>query len=185
MDSGLALGVILVRVAIAIGGLKAALIAPAVVAVFLIAGLWRQLRGIDSSATVPQVEIQLLRSISIFSALPAPSLEGIARDLEALAVTEGTVVIRQGEHGDCYYAVAEGELAIERDGRLVQVVARGDGFGEIALIRDVPRQATVTAVSDATLYTLHKERFVQAVTGHMPAMVTVGTIISGHLGDDE
>ncbi len=185
MDSGLALGVILVRVAIAIGGLRAALIAPAVVAVLLIAGLWRQLRSIDSSATVPQVEIQLLRSISIFSALPAPSLEGLARNLEALTVTEGSVVIREGEHGDCYYAVAEGELAIERDGQLVQVVARGDGFGEIALIRDVPRQATVTAVSDARLYTLNKELFVQAVTGHIPAMVTVGTIISGHLGDDE
>jgi hypothetical protein len=185
MDSGLALGAILVRVAIAIGGLRAALVAPAVVAVLLIAGLWRQLRSIDSSATVPQVEIQLLRSISIFSALPAPSLEGLARNLEALTVSEGSVVIREGEHGDCYYAVAEGELAIERDGQLVQVVARGDGFGEIALIRDVPRQATVTAVSDATLYTLNKELFVQAVTGHMPAMVTVGTIISGHLGDDE
>jgi len=154
------------------------------VAVFLLAGLWRQLQKIDSSATVPQVEIQLLRSISIFAALPAPSLEGVARDLEPLTVSQGTVVIREGERGDCYYAVAAGELAISRDGQLLEVVSRGDGFGEIALIRDIPRQATVTAATDASLYTLHKERFVQAVTGHATAVSAVGTIITKHLGDD-
>ncbi|HXP33598.1 MAG TPA: MFS transporter [Acidimicrobiales bacterium] len=185
MDSGLALGAILVRVAIAVGGLKAALFAPAVVAAILIAGLWRQLQKIDSSATVPQVEIQLLRSIPIFAALPAPSLEGIARDLEPLAVAQGTVVIREGERGDCYYAVADGELDISRADQHLQVVTRGDGFGEIALIRDVPRQATVTAVTDASLYTLHKEQFVQVVTGHTKAISAVGAIIDRHLGEDK
>jgi len=134
---------------------------------------------------VPQVEIQLLRSISIFAALPAPSLEGVARDLEPLTVSQGTIVIKEGEGGDCYYAVAEGELAISRHGRLLQTVSRGDGFGEIALIRDVPRQATVTAVTDASLYTLDRELFVQAVTGHVTAISAVGTIITGHLGDDD
>ena len=179
MDSGLALGAVLVRVAIAIGGLKAALFAPAVVALLLIAGLWRRIRKVDSSATVPQVEIQLLRSISIFAALPAPSLEGIARDLEALTVSQGTVVIKEGDRGDCYYAVAEGELAVSRDGQFLRTVSRCDGFGEIALIRDVPRQATVTATTDASLYTLDRELFVQAVTGHATTISTVGRVISG------
>ncbi len=185
MDSGLVLGAVLVRVALSIGGLRAALFAPAVVAFVLIAGLWRQLKKIDSSATVPQVEIQLLRSLSIFAALPAPSLEGVARDLELLTVPEGTVVIQEGERGDCYYAVAEGHLTISRRGQPVDEVSRGDGFGEIALIRDVPRQATVTATSDVSLYALHKDLFVQVVTGHMTAMSTVRTIITGHLGDEE
>jgi MFS family permease len=185
MDFGLVLGAVLVRVALAFGGLKAAVVAPAGVAVLLITGLWRQLRNIDASATVPQVEIQLLRSISIFAALPAPALEGVARDLEPLSVPPGTVVITEGERGDCYYAVAHGDLAISRHGQLVQVVSRGDGFGEIALIRDVPRQATVTATTDASLYTLRKEAFIQAVTGHARAISAVGTIISRHLGHDE
>ena len=184
MDCGLALGAVLVRVAIAIGGLKAALFAPAVIALLLIAGLWRRIQKIDASATVPQVEIQLLRSISIFAALPAPSLEGIARDLTALTVSQGTVVIKEGDRGDCYYAIAEGELAISRDGQFIQMVSRCDGFGEIALIRDVPRQATVTAATDASLYTLDRELFIQAVTGHATAISAVGRIISGHLGDD-
>ncbi len=185
MDFGLALGVVLVRVAIAIGGLRAALFTPAVVALLLIAGLWRPLKRIDVSATVPQVEIQLLRSIPIFAALPAPSLEGIARELQPVAVSSGTVVINEGERGDCYYAVAQGELAISRQGRVVQTVSRGDGFGEIALIRDVPRQASVTAVTDASLYSLHKELFVQTVTGHTIAASTAGTIIARHLGDED
>jgi hypothetical protein len=184
MDSGLALGAVLVRVAIAIGGLKAALFGPAVVALLLIGGLWRRIRKVDASATVPQVEIQLLRSISIFAALPAPSLEGIARDLEALAVSQGTVVIKEGERGDCYYAIAQGELAVTRVNQFVRMVSRGDGFGEIALIRDVPRQATVTAATDASLYTLDRELFVQAVTGHATAISAVERVISRHLGDD-
>jgi hypothetical protein len=184
MDTGLALGAVLVRVAIAIGGLKAALFAPAVVALLLIAGLWRRLQKVDASATVPQVEIQLLRSISIFAALPAPSLEGIARDLKALTVSQGTVVIKEGEPGDCYYAVAQGELAVSRKSQFLRRVSRGDGFGEIALIRDVPRQATVTAATHASLYTLDRELFVQAVTGHATAISEVGKVISGHLGDD-
>ena len=185
MDSGLALGAVLVRVAIAIGGLKAALFAPAVVALLLIAGLWRRIQKIDASATVPQVEIQLLRSIPIFAALPAPSLEGIARDLEPLTVSQGTVVIKEGDRGDCYYAVSEGELAISRDSQLLQMVSRGDGFGEIALIRDVPRQATVTAATEASLYTLDRELFVQTVTGHATAISAVRRIITRHLGDDD
>jgi hypothetical protein len=184
MDSGLALGAVLVRVAIAIGGLKAALFAPAVVALLLVAGLWRRIRKIDAFATVPQVEIQLLRSISIFAGLPAPSLEGIARDLEALAVSPGTVVIKEGEPGECYYAIARGELAVSLGSQFLRTVSRGDGFGEIALIRDVPRTATVTAATDATLYTLDRERFLQAVTGHATAISAAERVISRRLGDD-
>ena len=185
MDTGLVVGVVLVRVAIAIGGLKAALFAPAIVATLLIGGLWRRIHKIDASATVPQVEIQLLRSISIFAALPVPSLESVARGLEPLTVSQGTIVVKEGEQGDRYYAVAEGELAISRDGENLQMISRGDGFGEIALIRDVPRQATVIATTDALLYTLQKEPFVQAVTGHARTITTVRTIIMRHLGDSD
>jgi Na+/melibiose symporter-like transporter len=185
MDLGLTLGAVLVRLSLAFGGVKAALVGPAVIAVLLMAALWRQLRKIDTSATVPQVEIQLLRSISIFAALPAPSLEGMARELEPVTVTSGTTVITEGERGDRYYAVADGELAITRNDSMVQVVSRGDGFGEIALIRDVPRQASVTAVTDALLYTLSKELFVQTVTGHVATSSRASAVITGHLGVGE
>jgi predicted MFS family arabinose efflux permease len=182
MDFGLALGVIVVRVALSVGGIRAALWAPAVCACVLMAILWRRLRQIDASATVPQVEIQLLRSIPIFAALPAPSLEGIARELTAAPMPSGTVVIREGEPGDRYYAIADGELVISRGAAVQTTVSRGAGFGEIALIRDVPRQATVTAVTDSLLYSLEKDVFVETITGCASASRAARTVIDHHLG---
>lgn len=184
-DFGLATGAVLVRAGVAVAGLRAALFSPAVVAVLLVAVLWRRLRQIDASATVPQVEIRLLQSISIFAALPPPSLEAVARDLVPFPVTAGTAVITEGERGDRYYAVADGQLDVTREGRFLQTVSRGDGFGEIALVNDVPRVASVTAKTDALLYALDKEPFVLTLTGHVTASSAANTIITGHLGGGE
>ena len=181
MDLGLALGVVLVRVALAVGGIPAALCAPAVIAAVLLVVVWHRLRTIDTAATVPQVEIQLLRSIPLFAALPAPAIEGIARQLDSLLVAEGVVVVTEGEPGDRYYAVADGELVVSRHGRRLGTLSRADGFGEIALIRQVPRTATVTALSDALLYVLEKEPFVTSVTGHAPTASAARSIITDHL----
>jgi len=159
------------------------LVAPAICAVVLMAVLWRRLRSIDASATVPQVEIQLLRSIPIFAALPAPALEGIARELVPMTAPTGTVVIKEGESGDRYYAVADGELIVTQGGVLRQKVTHGQGFGEIALIRNVLRQATVTAASDALLYCLEKELFLETVTGHVSASSVARAVITRHLGE--
>jgi MFS family permease len=183
MDLGLVLGTVLVQVAIAAGGLRAALLAPAVVAIVLVAALWKRLGKLDQGTTVPQVEIRLLRSIPIFAALPAPALEGVARELEPVTVSTGTTMFHEGDRGDRYYAVADGSLAISRSGVVVKTVSRGEGFGEIALIHDVPRRATVTAVSDASLYSLRKDFFLQAVTGHPAAALVAGRIVAGHLGN--
>ncbi len=76
-------------------------------------------------------------------------------------------MFHEGDHGDRYDAVAAGSLAIARSGVVVKTVSRGEGFGEIALIHDVPRRATVTAITDASLYSLRKDLFLQTVTGHL------------------
>ena len=79
---------------------------------------------------------------------------------------EGTTVIREGEPGDRFYVVADGEVDVTVGGALVKRLGRGDCFGEIALIRNAPRMATVTARSDCTLDVLDKDSFVTVVTGH-------------------
>jgi CRP-like cAMP-binding protein len=74
-------------------------------------------------------------------------------------VPSGTAVVTEGDPGDLYYAAADRLLVVSRHGQQLGVLSRGDGFGEIALIRQVPRTATVTTQSDALLYVLGKESF--------------------------
>jgi MFS family permease len=184
MDLGIVVGAVLVQLTITLGGIRAALLAPAVAAGLLVLALWSRLRRLDQAAVIPQVELRLLRAIPIFAVLPAPTIEGLARELEQISISRGTTLFHEGDPGDRYYAVSAGELAITRRGVVVRTVSRGRGFGEIALIRDVPRSATVTALSDATLYALRKDLFVQTVTGHAAAARVTGRIITGPVGED-
>ncbi len=182
MDAGMALGAVLVQLALALGGIRTALLAPAFAAALLVGALWRRLGRIDDAARVPQVEISMLRAIPIFSPLPAPALEGIARELEPVDVPAGVTLFREGDPGDRYYAVASGLLDIKRAGALLHTAGRGEGFGEIALIRDVPRRATVTARTDASLYAIGKELFIETVTGHVASALAAGRIIADYSG---
>lgn len=169
MNVGLAAGALLVPILIGLAGAEAAIAGAGAVFVVIAAALGRRLMRADEDADMPQVEIQLLRSIPIFAPLPAPALEGVARSLEPLSVPAGTLLIREGEPGDRYYAIADGELRVTRDDREIALRRRGEGVGEIALIRRIPRTATVTAVTDAQLYSLEEEPFLIALTGHAAA----------------
>ena len=128
-----------------------------------------RLLAIDREALVPIVEISLLRSMPIFEHLRPPVLEGLAHRLESQEAAAGTVIIRQGDHGDAYYVIADGEVEIDVDGAPVARHGRADGFGEIALLQDTPRTATVTALTHCRLYRLEGDAFVMAVTRHAPA----------------
>jgi hypothetical protein len=129
----------------------------------------RGLVALDVGVRVPQEELRLLRSTRIFAPLPSPMLERLARNLVPVHAPAGGVVIRQGDAGDRFFLIVEGLVEVSADGRRVGVLAPGDSFGEIALIRDVPRTATVTAATDARLLALDRDEFLRAVTGHEPA----------------
>ncbi|MDX6539511.1 MAG: hypothetical protein QOI71_1121 [Gaiellales bacterium] len=176
--AGLALGALLIPVFVAIGGAKAALVGAGLLLPVLGLLIARSLIVIDRRAKVPLVEIALLRSLSLFAPLPAPALEGLARALERVELPAGTVVMRMGDVGDRFYAIADGEVEVSRDGTAVARLARGAGFGEIALLDQVPRTATVTASTDVLLYALEKDPFVAAVTGHLPAAQAASALVS-------
>ena len=75
--------------------------------------------------------------------LPLPAIEQLARGLEPVQVSAGQVVFRQGDQADRYYVIESGAAEVIGDGRLVTTLGPGDGFGEVALLRKVPRTATV------------------------------------------
>jgi Major Facilitator Superfamily/Cyclic nucleotide-binding domain len=176
--AGLALGALLIPPLVALGGSKTALIGAGLLLPLLGLLMARPLIGVDRGARVPLVEIALLRSMPLFAPLPAPAIEGLARALAPVDLPAGAVVMHMGEDGDRFYAIAEGEVEVSREGVKVARLARGAGFGEIALLEDVPRTATVTAVTDVRLYALEKGPFVTAMTGHAPAAQAASALVS-------
>jgi CRP-like cAMP-binding protein len=144
----------------------------------------RRLLTIDAHATVPIVQIGLLRLSALFAPLPAPELEALAYSLAPASAAAGSTIVREGDPGDRYYAIADGEVTVTRAGAAIATLHRGDGFGEIALLRDVPRTATVTASTDTRLYALEKDAFVAAVTGHAPTRRVADQLVSDRSAAD-
>ena len=135
---------------------------------------------IDVTALAP-AGLELVRRISIFTALPEPILERLARALERVDAAAGELVIREGDEGDRFYAIEEGTVVVSKEGRWVAQLGPGDYFGEIALLKDVPRTATVTAETDVKLYALERDVFIPAVTGHHDVQEVAETAMATRL----
>ena len=129
----------------------------------------RRLNELDVGMRVPEGELELLKEMPIFAPLPAPTLERVARNLVPVSAAEGAQVIREGDQGDRFYAIVDGTVDVDVGGRVIATEGPGSCFGEIALLHDVPRTATVTANADVRLLALDRDDFLRAITGHEPA----------------
>jgi MFS family permease len=129
------------------------------------AATWRHLAAIDARVVVPIAEIELLASTRIFAPLPSLALEATALRLVPLSVKSGDRIITEGETGDRFYVVAEGTAEVTSGGRSLGIVGAGGYFGEIALLRSIARTATVTALTDLSLYALERDDFLAVMTG--------------------
>jgi CRP-like cAMP-binding protein len=116
--------------------------------------------------------------------LPLTVLEQVASDLTAMRFGDGAEVIRQGEVGDRFYIVAEGAADVSVDGRQVRRLQAGESYGEIALLRDVPRTASVTASGDLVTFTLERDAFIAAVTGDWQSLHAAEAVIDERWGSD-
>jgi Cyclic nucleotide-binding domain/Major Facilitator Superfamily len=187
--AGLALGSLLVPLLVLLGGTTLALIGTAAVLPLAALACGRSLFRLNAEAPVPVVEISLLRSLRLFAELPVPVIEGLAAALTPVEVPAGDVLIRQGDEGDTYYAIAAGELDVFQDDQFLRRCGRGDGVGEIALLHDVPRSASIIARTPATVYELRREPFLTAVLGHAPTHLQASRIAETRLatrgGDHE
>jgi len=163
-------------------GTRGALIAAGALLPLLVVPAWPRLNAIDRAAIIPADRLELMRSSAIFAPLPPSTLEQLAEALDEVQVEAGQDVVRQGESGDRFYLVRDGTLDVSIDGRSTQSLGAGDSFGEIALLRDVPRTATVTARTDARLYALERNSFIPAVTGFGPSLSAAEAVIGMRLG---
>ena len=162
-------------------GLRAALVVAGSILPVLTILTYSRLRAVDASVMVPERQLRVLQSIPLFSPLPPTTLERLAAHLSSVTAITGTEFVREGDAGDLFYVVAAGRIEVSRGGGRVGELGPGDYFGEIALLRDVPRSATCTAMTNVELYTIDRDRFVSAVTGNRTSASEIESVIHGRL----
>lgn len=119
----------------------------------------------------------------MLSLLPVPTIEHLASRLRRRRLEAGATVFEQGDPGDAFYVVAEGRADVVGDGMVVRTLGPGDGFGEIALLRDVPRTATVRAGTDLAVFELGRDTFLAAVTGYRASSDAAYAAATSHLAN--
>lgn len=163
--AGIGLGGITAPALIKWLGFRGAYAATGLALTALVILTWPLLRKIDAATLIPEHELALLRQIPLFAPLDIPTVDHLALQLKERLVPAGTVVITEGDTGDRFYIIDEGHVVVTAGGAHVADLDSGGFFGEIALLKDVPRTATVTATTDSRLLSLEREQFLGAVTG--------------------
>ena len=174
-------GAIVTSLMIELAGVRPTLVIAGLLCPICAALSWSRLRGMDRSLDVRDREIALLQGVAMLDVLPLPAIEQLARGLEPLEVPAGATVVAQGDVGDRYFVIESGEVEVVGDGRVVATLGPGQGFGEIALLHQVRRTATVRAAVALRLQALRSELFLAAVLGYPPSASEAGTTVDSML----
>jgi hypothetical protein len=180
---GLAAGALAAPVLVDVAGLPGALIVTGLVLpVLALAGL-AGVRRAEAAAILPERELAAMRTQPMFAPLALTALEQLARSLEPVSFGTGHRIITQGEPGDCLYLIESGAVEIIHDGHREATLAAGDGFGEIALLSDRPRTATVDVIEPLEGFRLPREAFLEAVTGSPTSVLAADALVSKRLAE--
>src|SRR5262249_36547695 len=177
----LAIGSLVTPGIVSLLGSRGALIAVGLSTTVLLIPLWPALRRVDAEAVIAEEPLQLLRKIEIFAELPEQRLARLAAGATSISVAAEGVVVSRGEVGNHFYAIAGGKAVVERDDGTTRELGPGEFFGEIALLRDVPRTATVRALEQLHLFAVERDEFLAAVTGHDPTLAVAGYLVTSRL----
>jgi hypothetical protein len=128
-------------------------------------GLWRVVR-VERRSPVQREELDAIRSVAALRPLSVAAADQLASALVAVTAADGDVVVRQGESADDMFLIGSGVFEAVVDGQRVRTLQHGEHFGEIALLFDAPRTATVRCLQAGTLWRLRREDFLSAVTGN-------------------
>ena len=131
--------------------------------------------------------LELLKGVPAFVCLPTSALEELATLLKEHRYPSGATLVTEGEEGDRLYLIAEGHAEVSTTGQggpvPLATLRPGELFGEIALLRDVPRNATVAARTGVRLYALEGDDFLEAVTGHAQSAAAADAVTRERLAD--
>jgi MFS family permease len=177
-----AIGSLITPLVIDLLGIRGALAVLGLVAPALVALTWRRMQAIDASITHRDEEVEVLNKVAIFRPLPMPAIDNLALNVGHARFSAGQEVIHQGDRGDRFYVIEDGEADVIGDGRLIRTMGPGDGFGEIALLHDTPRTTTVRARTPLRVYTLDRPHFVSAVSGYQSSGREADTLMLDRLG---
>lgn len=178
--AGLAVGTLAAPVLVGLIGSRGAFLAAGCFLPLTAVASYGSLRRLDAGAAVPIDVLTLLMRVPILAVLAPRIVERMARDAVAEQVPTGETVVRQGDVGTLFYVVASGHFGVSIAGSRVRELGPGDWFGEIALLRDVPRTASVTALTDVSLWRVDRESFLASVTA-VPRSVELA---NNHIRDD-
>jgi MFS family permease len=181
MVAGMALGALLAPVLVGIAGARVALIVTGAVLPVLVLLTFAHLRVIDDGAGVDDEIIEALRRVPFLAPLPLATLEFLGGRVAAVELSAGRVLFREGDAGDRFYILTSGSLEIG----LAEGSKREEApayVGEIALLRDVPRTATVEAESECRFWAIDRSDFLAAVTGHAGSSGMAQDIVSARMG---
>jgi hypothetical protein len=178
---GLAAGAIGAPLLVDVAGLPGALIVAGLILPLLALVGFRGVRRAEASAVLPERELAAMRRMPMFAPLPLTALEQLARSLDPVSFAVGERVITQGEPGDCFYLIESGTVEIVHDGHHEATLGAGDGFGEIALLSDRPRTASVVATDALEGFRLPRAAFLEAVTGSQNAVTAANDLVTERL----
>jgi hypothetical protein len=162
-------------------GARNALVATGLLLLTITAISVPSLTAIDHKVSVPGPDLALLRRVSFFRPLPLAMAEHLASALQSASYEPGDVIVQEGQPGELFYVIADGQARVCKDGAELRQMGPGESFGEIALLRQVPRTATVIAMNRLQARTLGREEFLTAVTGNAASAQDADEVVSGRL----
>ena len=179
--AAIATGSLLAPVLVEVFGVRVGLVVAGALLPALALLFGRSLKGLDAATPVPP-EVALLAAVPVFAPLSREALEALAGQLEERRFEPGAEILRQGDHGVAVYVLAEGEADVVIDGQTGSTVGSGDLVGEIALLRDLPRTASIVARTPVVAYALERSRFIAAVSGHAESRDAAEALVASRLG---